>query len=444
MQAMEIGSSENNEINLYDDLLKFNEMSPEERVSVARTSLTEAQSAATSPESAEPAEAATNQSPSFNVRVSGPLDNASFDVPAAESNDMIFTLSDETQSPDSAASDQIGEFLLSYQSQPSLDSAKQQDFSGFDEAPEVIQQADITEKTEEVTALADEEPFGDQVETSEPVAQALGAELQEPDDSTQVSEPVAAEAIKENVIKATQPPAPRVTDKQGVRITVREETAGSVTLSVADIMGDDDFEDEFDEITETTSRPHLSEIVDPAPAETTGIQPATASQEYDPPVASNPLEITGLLVDTTIDSPGGEEVLTVAESQPRNEQTEPSTDFAEEAAISDLLHSRSSTDQAVRDSGRLEDFLKGSKPLKITGFLDLEGKSDNADEPAEITCPTCGHISKSTDMVCLGCGAFFDDQDVEVESKYTCADCGETVAADEVFCPACGSILLAH
>lgn len=449
MQAMETSSTENNEINLYDDLLKFNDMSPEERVTVAQALSAEPQSdeqpVAVSISSTESTEVSTNESQAFNVRVSGPLnDTASFGAPAAESNDMIFTLSDEAQTRDFSAANQANEFLLSYQDQSPVEETKE-DFPGFNEAPQIVQQAVIKEKIEPTDSVPHQEPQPDPVKPVEVAAPILAATPEEKTHLSEVSEIVAVKDAKDNVAETTQVSAPKVADKQGVRITVREETAGSVTLSVADIMGDDDFEDEVDESpfnTDHQSSPPVksgeisSNVIS---AEASDSQPETASLASEPVIESDLFEVTGSLVESSIELQVEEEVFSIAGpvvSQSLDQSTEMPTE------VEESIKAFESPDQSASDSG--DEFLKGSKPLKITGFLNLENKPDNADEPEEITCPACGHISKSTDLLCLGCGAFFDDQEVQVESEPVCADCGETVASDEVFCPTCGSILLAH
>lgn len=420
---METNSTENNEINLYDDLLKFNQLSPEERLSAAEAPTVEQQAEIGTDETVESFKESNGASGALRLAVSETVEQVG-EVETTESSEMIFTLSEtEAQTTGVSAGDDSAGFVLSYQDQLSDESAEGASFSAFVEETQHTE-TNTQEQTEPLASSRGEEPQSTFLKTSDLVPQSLDARIEEPKNFLTESKNAIA---TENVIEATHPAAARETDKQGVRITVREETAGSVTLSVADILGEDDFDDEEP----VNQQPVTSQIIESQPADTSAAQPEIASPKSEPTVESGPLAITDFLVEPAID-PSAVEDASVASETPVTQ------------SFDHLPETPTAADQPAQDSGRLEEMLKGSKPLKITGFLNDQIKLDNVSDPTEVICPACGHVSKSTDLLCLECGAFFDDQEIEVQSLSVCTDCGEMVAADEVFCPACGSILLAH
>jgi hypothetical protein len=465
MRVMETNSTENTEINLYDDLLKFNELSPEERLAAIHNSVVEMNpdEQQTVAEIAEPFKEAVSEPADFNFVMSDRVQSAD-SVETPESNDMIFVLSEpETQATDNSVSNAAGELFLSYQDAPASVRPQATPSSDFVEKPQTAQPAIVEEQPAPVPAL------------EQPVAPVASTFIEKtPQDFFNVNKPVTqppaivqeeshnfftldeTPAPAENVVEETRTPAARTTDKQGVRITVREETAGSVTLSVADILGEDDFDDEPTESAEQIDKqPEPLPAVAPQQFEPVAAQPETIYSESEPPSASEPLKITDFLFTTINDIDAGEETSAITETpvtQPLDSLTEAAPASEEIITGTDFSQITASLGQSVQDSGKLEELLKVSRPLKITGFLNDPYKSDDASddesdyvgEPVDIICSECGHISRASDLLCLECGAFFDGHEEETQSQLVCVDCGENVAADEVFCPACGSILLAH
>lgn len=429
-------------------------MSPEERVAAIRIAVVESQpNEQMVAEIAEPFKESATESGDFDFIMSDTAQTGDL-VAASESNDMIFMLSEpDNQTADNSLDEEASGFLLSYQGQTADAPSETTSFSDFAAEAQKIQPAfmadqytpvaNIEEPAAPVVDIFREETQHDFFATSDPVPQPPVAM---PPAQQDFFVPDETSASAESVTDDTRTLAARTTDKQSVRITVREETAGSVTLSVADILGEDDFDEEQNESVQQVDKLYEPvPAIEPQQAEVSASQPEIISSESEPPSVSGPLKITDYLFTLVTNTDVVEEVSgdETPVTQTLNSAPETSSASEETMTAADFPKATASLSQPGRDSGKVEEMLKVSRPLKITGFLNDFYESD-ASEPVNIICPGCGHISKATDLLCLECGAFFEEPETETQNELTCVDCGENVAADEVFCPACGSILLAH
>ncbi|MEW6211152.1 MAG: zinc ribbon domain-containing protein [Acidobacteriota bacterium] len=88
------------------------------------------------------------------------------------------------------------------------------------------------------------------------------------------------------------------------------------------------------------------------------------------------------------------------------------------------------------------DLLRASAPLKITGFLNEPPPEPENTGGLVAICPVCGHQSDRQAIICIECGHLFNEKPSDDEVKLTCQDCGSKARPDEMFCPECGAILI--
>jgi hypothetical protein len=60
-----------------------------------------------------------------------------------------------------------------------------------------------------------------------------------------------------------------------------------------------------------------------------------------------------------------------------------------------------------------------------------------------IMCQSCGNHSDAEDLLCIGCGEFFEHAEAGPNIAMNCSECDALIGNDDMFCSSCGAMLTA-
>lgn len=206
--------------------------------------------------------------------------------------------------------------------------------------------------------------------------------------------------------------------KPGTRITIREDTtAGGITLNAEDLLAEED--DLIYTSQKTATPPSAIEVLEkvsgPLKPETLDALEKASGSLKSLPNFPEPTELPP--------------EMEMNETKPLEPPAEPPV----------AKSPRPSPKAPIQMTG---DLLRASAPLKITGFLNEPPPEPENTGGLVAICPACGHQSDRQAIICIECGHLFNEKRSSEEEQKTCQDCGSKARSDEMFCPDCGAILL--
>ncbi len=211
--------------------------------------------------------------------------------------------------------------------------------------------------------------------------------------------------------------------KPGTRITIREDTtAGDIMLNAEDLLAEED------ELIYTSQKaetpPSAIEVLERVSGP---LKPEVLEKVSGPLEPESPKKASGSLKSL----PNFPEP---TELPPEMHETRPLEPPPRPPAAKPP-----SPKSPTQPTG---DLLRASTPLKITGFLNEPPPEPENTGGLVAICPACGHQSDRQAIICIECGHLFNEKKSGEDDRTVCQDCGSKIRSDEMFCPGCGAMLL--
>ncbi len=371
-----------NEIDLYDELLTFSELPPDQQIieeqidfnSALEAEVIEPPSASDIAEVAEPVETPPAVEPVTADQIRNFVDESSFG----------FMLEDES----------FKDILEGISPSKLAERASQS----------VLPKATEQKPVEKVPPPEEAAP----VKPDEKTPAAIPIKEVPADSAQAVSSSKPTEQVSTKDAAKKRPAADK---KPGTRITIREDkTDGGITLNAEDLLAE---EDELIYTSQKTATP-------PSAIE--------VLEKVSGPLKPEMLEKVSEPLKSMPDFPEPTEL------PPEMNETKPLETAPEPSAAKPP-----SSKPVTQPTG---DLLRASAPLKITGFLNEPPPEPENTGGLVAICPVCGHQSDRQAIICIECGYLFNEKRAGEDDQKTCQDCGLKTRSDEMFCPDCGAILL--
>jgi hypothetical protein len=373
------------EIDLYDELLAFSELPPDQQI------IEEQIEFASAPEITEPPEAVETEEVNASSQVKNLTDESSL---GSIFEDESFKDILEGISPSKLAerASQPGRLREAAPIEP------------VEEAPQPNSSAETAPIKPVEEAPPKEAPLSPTVSSSKPT---------EPESMR--------EAAKEKSAADKQKP--------GTRITIREDkTDGGITLNAEDLLAEEDELIYTSQKTETP--PSAIEVLEKVSGP---LKPEVLERISGP--LEEPKKVSEALKPEVLEKVSGP-----IKSVPNfPEPTELPPEMHETKPLEPSAAKPPESKTPVQPTG---DLLRASAPLKITGFLNEPPPEPVNTSGLVAICPDCGHQSDRQAIICIECGYLFNEKRAGEDDQKTCQDCGSKARSDEMFCPDCGAILL--